>query len=214
MAVCPHCRLAMADVPELAGQLVACSSCGGQFQLPASRVMPSAGSPPPPMLQAMPPNLVPPAPKPVTQFGAFCRNCGAQLNPQAVACMSCGLPPRSGDKFCPSCRADTNPQAIVCVKCGVSLARGSSILQGRGSGAATTQALDPIIAAVLSLCIPGLSQILMGQVVKGVVLLLATFVLTVLCLIGIVGFPLAAIDAYLIAKKIQDGRAIQEWEFF
>jgi TM2 domain-containing membrane protein YozV len=195
MAACPHCGLAMADVPEMAGQLVACPSCARQFHLPSASV---ATAPPPP----------------VASTGAFCRNCGAAVHPQAVACMSCGLPPRAGNKYCPTCKADTHPQAVVCVKCGVSLAKGSGFLSGRGSGVATTQSLDPTIAAVLSLFIPGLSQILMGQVVKGIVILVAAIVLTVFCLVGIVLSPVAAIDAYLIARKIQAGNQIGEWEFF
>lgn len=33
--LCPHCQLTMADVPDLAGQTVACPKCGGTFAMPA-----------------------------------------------------------------------------------------------------------------------------------------------------------------------------------
>ena len=32
--ICPHCRLDMDDVPDLAGQGVACPRCGNQFVMP------------------------------------------------------------------------------------------------------------------------------------------------------------------------------------
>ncbi|MGE5549518.1 MAG: NINE protein [Bacteroidota bacterium] len=51
----------------------------------------------------------------------FCRNCGKEVADQAVICVSCGCPPKSGTKFCHSCGAETNPEATVCLKCGVGL---------------------------------------------------------------------------------------------
>ncbi len=51
----------------------------------------------------------------------FCRNCGNELKPNAIACLSCGVPPTKGNQHCPSCAASTNPEAIICVKCGESL---------------------------------------------------------------------------------------------
>ena len=52
----------------------------------------------------------------------FCRNCGKEVPEQAVMCVSCGCPPKSGKKFCQHCRAETDPAAEICVKCGVRLA--------------------------------------------------------------------------------------------
>ncbi len=52
----------------------------------------------------------------------FCRSCGKEMPEQAVICMSCGCPPKSGRKFCQQCGAETNLVAEVCVKCGVKLA--------------------------------------------------------------------------------------------
>jgi len=49
----------------------------------------------------------------------FCRSCGKSVNEQAIACVSCGVPPLGGNKFCQSCGAETNPAAVMCVKCGV-----------------------------------------------------------------------------------------------
>ncbi len=52
----------------------------------------------------------------------FCRNCGKEVSDQAVMCISCGVPPKSGQKFCQNCGAETDPIAEVCVTCGVKLA--------------------------------------------------------------------------------------------
>ncbi len=52
----------------------------------------------------------------------FCRNCGKEVPAQAVMCVACGCPPRSGNKFCQNCGAESHPVATICVKCGVQLA--------------------------------------------------------------------------------------------
>lgn len=51
----------------------------------------------------------------------YCRNCGKEVNPQAVACPSCGVPPRLEKKYCPNCATETQPNQVMCTKCGVSL---------------------------------------------------------------------------------------------
>ncbi|MBI3194962.1 MAG: zinc-ribbon domain-containing protein, partial [Ignavibacteriae bacterium] len=52
----------------------------------------------------------------------FCRNCGKEINPQAVVCISCGAGLNSGKRFCQYCGGETNPLAEICTKCGVRLA--------------------------------------------------------------------------------------------
>jgi len=56
----------------------------------------------------------------------YCRNCGKEVAPQAVVCVSCGLPPATGRKFCQNCGAESNPAAEVCIKCGVRLLQGAA----------------------------------------------------------------------------------------
>jgi hypothetical protein len=82
---------------------------------------------------------------------------------------------------------------------------------------------DPILMAVLSFFVPWMGQILIGQVAKGVVMLLVTPILFALFVIvtlgmGLVILPfvgvIAVIDAYLLSKKLKDGQAIGGWEFF
>lgn len=51
----------------------------------------------------------------------FCKNCGAELNENAVACMTCGFAKGTGEKFCHNCGAEINPGAAICVKCGAAV---------------------------------------------------------------------------------------------
>ncbi len=48
----------------------------------------------------------------------FCKNCGAEMNENAVACMSCGFAKGTGEKFCSVCGAEINAGAVICTKCG------------------------------------------------------------------------------------------------
>lgn len=56
----------------------------------------------------------------------FCRNCGKEVHPQAVACPSCGVPPRLEKKFCQNCGAETQPNQSLCTQCGVSFVGGTA----------------------------------------------------------------------------------------
>jgi TM2 domain-containing membrane protein YozV len=73
------------------------------------------------------------------------------------------------------------------------------------------------IAILLSLfCFLGFGQIYNRQAIKGVVILLSAMVLAVFTM-GVsilVTYPLAAIDAGLIAARLNRGEAITEWQWF
>lgn len=51
----------------------------------------------------------------------YCRNCRNEVSDKAIICVSCGTPPKSGDKYCWHCNSETNPHAEICLKCGVGL---------------------------------------------------------------------------------------------
>ena len=53
----------------------------------------------------------------------ICRNCGNQMDPQAVVCVKCGVPAGQGNNYCPHCGAQTAPDAAVCTQCGVAFAQ-------------------------------------------------------------------------------------------
>ena len=85
--------------------------------------------------------------------------------------------------------------------------------------------MEPIIAALLSVLLPGLGQMLVGQTTKGVVMLVAAaaisgilligglFIIIPCCLIPFVPI-IPAIDGFLIAKKLKEGQSVGEWDFF
>ena len=66
---------------------------------------------------------------------------------------------------------------------------------------------NPIIAAILSLIVAGLGQIYNGQILKGVLFIVAQIIngLLLYVVIGFITMPLAGlwavIDAYLVAKR-------------
>lgn len=70
---------------------------------------------------------------------------------------------------------------------------------------------DPILAALLSLVLPGVGQIMAGQAAKGAVMLVIA-VLT--CAFGGLFNLLAAVDAYLIAQRKKRGEVVGDWQFF
>lgn len=51
----------------------------------------------------------------------YCKNCGAEMNENAAACMSCGFAKGTGDKFCSNCGKEINPGAAICTSCGAAV---------------------------------------------------------------------------------------------
>jgi len=62
----------------------------------------------------------------------FCKNCGAEINENAVACMSCGFAKGNGEKFCANCGAEINPGAAICIKCGAAVANNTAAIVAEG----------------------------------------------------------------------------------
>ena len=81
----------------------------------------------------------------------FCRNCGSEMNPEAVVCVKCGVPVGKGKKYCPTCGAEPDPEAVICVKCGASLAQ-----------APAAPVAAPVDANAKSKLVAGLLAILLG----------------------------------------------------
>lgn len=82
---------------------------------------------------------------------------------------------------------------------------------------APSPARDPALMAFLSgACIAGIGQIMIGQVAKGACLMIIAIVMAAVTgfASSLIVFPLAAIDAYLLAEKLRNGKSIGPWEFF
>jgi TM2 domain-containing membrane protein YozV len=81
--------------------------------------------------------------------------------------------------------------------------------QGRVSDATV------VIAPLASFILPGVGQMIIGQVAKGLVLLFLAMALALFtCGISLIFHPIFAIDAYLLADKARSGQKIGDWDFF
>lgn len=73
------------------------------------------------------------------------------------------------------------------------------------------------VAALLSLfCLAGLGQMLLGQVGKGLTILLGSIVLATVTggMSALVTQVLITVDAYQIGTKLRQGRPVGKWEWF
>ena len=51
----------------------------------------------------------------------YCKNCGNQMDENAVVCVKCGCAKGTGISFCPNCGQPIAPNAAVCTSCGSAL---------------------------------------------------------------------------------------------
>ena len=102
----------------------------------------------------------------------FCKNCGKEVNQNAVACMGCGCNPKTGNKFCSNCGVQVNPEQVVCVKCGAALANLTEI--GKSE---TGKSKSRVTAAVLAFFAGGVGvhQFYLGHTASGVMRLVLFF---------------------------------------
>lgn len=148
-----------------------------------------------------------------------CRSCGAALNPKAEICVSCGVRPLNGTNFCQECGASTKENQEICTSCGSRLL---SVNQGYVFGSSTDLVYpakppkSPGTAVLLSCLLSGGGQIYLGQVTKGIVIILVALFLGVFSYGGLTLAIniLSMIDANAIGKKLLDGRPVGQWEFF
>ena len=79
----------------------------------------------------------------------------------------------------------------------------------------STPPKDPILILVLNLLIGGVGYLIMGQKTKGIVAIVVWVLGWAACGIpsGIVAV-LAAIDGYLQAQQLQQGKPVGEWTWF
>lgn len=128
---------------------------------------------------------------------------------------------------CPDCAREISDAAPVCIHCGRPLATtvtapAPPVVQRIVTPAATTRIepsdppRSPSTMALLSLLLVGLGQIVLGQRNKGFALMAGGVLLAIATgfLAAVIIFPAAAIDAYQVARKLQRGESVDEWEFF
>ena len=126
-----------------------------------------------------------------------CPYCNNPIPMNANNCPGCGAP-------VPQQQAQPQPQGVV----------QNQFQQQVPQNAVNPK--SPFLAELLSCLIVGVGQMYNGQVAKGVVLLIATAIIGS-ATVGIGYFVLwliAIIDAGKIAKKINAGKVVGDWEFF
>lgn len=107
----------------------------------------------------------------------FCKNCGAQMDNNAVVCVKCGCQRGVGANFCPNCGQQTTPGAAVCIHCGVALTYGAAPAQGYGAPA-MPGAKSKMAAGLLGIFLGGLGihNFYLGYTTKAVIQLVVTLV--------------------------------------
>jgi TM2 domain-containing membrane protein YozV len=88
------------------------------------------------------------------------------------------------------------------------------LIQSKTQIPPTNPPKDPVLALILSLLLlGGAGQIYLGQTTKGIVLIVATALLS--CVgIGFIVWIVGIIDAYQIATLLKNGQSVGEWQFF
>jgi TM2 domain-containing membrane protein YozV len=139
-----------------------------------------------------------------------CQYCGTKLPADAVLCSFCtGDNSRISLRMKGAALADPPEQEPVRQRT-PQVEPGLQIV-------ATSVPRDPVLMAFFSgLCIPGLGQVLIGQLTKGICFAVI-FIVSAFFTGGIsslVLLPIAAADAYLVADKLRRGKGVGPWEFF
>lgn len=105
-------------------------------------------------------------PPPPVSGSSYCGNCGANVAPNAVACLGCGFRPNSERKFCRSCGAGAQLGQEICLRCGVALRRSNS------SGDEKSKLAAGLLAIFLGGL--GIHKFYLGYSTPGVILLAVT----------------------------------------
>ena len=96
----------------------------------------------------------------------YCKNCGNELNENAVACMNCGFGKGTGDRFCSNCGSEINPGAAICIKCGAAV----------NAVAAGTEEKSKLVAVLLAFFVGGIGihDFYLGYTKNGVIKIILT----------------------------------------
>jgi TM2 domain-containing membrane protein YozV len=97
----------------------------------------------------------------------FCRNCGAQLDDKAIACIRCGADPRANVSYCNNCGKATPTTGPACLNCGAALSTGLT---------AHDRASNKIAAGICGILLGslGVHKFILGFTGAGLTMLLVT----------------------------------------
>ncbi len=138
----------------------------------------------------------------------ICTKCGQQIDDNATTCPHCGasVAPAAAPAAAPAGFKTDSPNGsgfILNVNMGP-----KDLIPPSGK--------NTVLAAILSCCIPGLGQIYLGQLWKGLAILILDWVLgaATFGILHIVLWVVALLDAFKIGKKFEAGQSVAPWEFF
>jgi len=118
------------------------------------------------------------------------------------------IKPGPDEQYCSECGAIIKKAAEICPKCG------TRVMGPTKTHIQTVQLKNPGLAALASFIWCGAGQVYNGQILKGIVLLIAYVIsiLLIFVLIGLITTPLLWIygiyDAYKTAEKINRGEIV------
>ena len=94
----------------------------------------------------------------------FCKNCGKEVDANAIACLGCGCAPGNGSRFCPNCGAETQAAQVVCIKCGVAV-------QNAAATATADAGKNRVTAALLAIFLGGIGahEFYLGHSTSGLI---------------------------------------------
>lgn len=101
----------------------------------------------------------------------FCKNCGAQMDDNAVVCVRCGVARGVGTAFCFNCGQPLMPNAAVCTHCGAATASVTIIPPGY-------QQKSKMLAGLLGLFLGalGIHNFYLGNSNRGIIQIVLTFI--------------------------------------
>ena len=106
---------------------------------------------------------------------AFCKNCGAQLNPQDARCPVCGSPAEGGNtRVCPVCGAPVGPEDQFCSACGAATGN-QKVYQGQ---VYSPPRRSKLVAGLLGIFVGGLGihNFYLNKIGLGVIQIVVTLV--------------------------------------
>jgi TM2 domain-containing membrane protein YozV len=201
VVVCTSCGTKLAAPDNSEGKTAKCQNCGTSFQIRRPDEVVGAGLD---QLRSPQPPPIPPA-----------------FYPQSASRPNQSTPTT---KRCPFCAEQIAADAIKCKHCGTILVSIPGVESQSGGRAGRVYASDPpkdplLMAFLSGCCIFGLGQIVLGQTIKGVMILVGALIFVAgtfghgILVIWVL-WPLAALDAYMIAKKLRAGKSVGDWECF
>ena len=169
--------------------------------------------------------IVPESAEPMNgSHNPFCTNCGKEIAATASVCPHCEQPVLTAKNYCANCGQPVNSQRSICERCGCRLVQlYRPVVEVRERKAIEPSGQSATTASVFSCLITGLGQIYLGQVFKGLFLLVLAIVIVFFGgyvlgnyyrLISVPYWLLMIVDAGRIGKKLESGQSVGRWEFF